>query len=172
MSKKVLFAVVAIAVVIIICLFFVRRNNYKNAIISVLAQDYIACTVPEKSLSMDCSFEDRYNAVVQISQNQSRISLSSCPDVFRQAYRKHYEAWAQNAEFQTEVIRYDKKYHSLRLSNGVAGCVLDLGAFNDDNNDAMILKAHSIQVKNSITSTWHDVIDIAESYGVDVSQYQ
>ena len=136
------------------------KRQVRNAIVYVLEQDIRA----EKGIS----------SVADYVNKQSAISLRDCPADFTAAYRRHQAAW-RDAEALEEEIKYIKKrYYSATafLESFLRGMIFDFSMVGDADDAIKRARNRYSTTRKEITDTWHEVLNIAESYGVETTAYR
>lgn len=94
----------------------------------------------------------------EIARMMANIDLSYCPSDFKEAYRKHTDAWAQERLGATEVgavLGAADGDPLTALVGGILGAVIDTAVQGSD-----------------IRSTFEDVLRIAREYGVNTESYK
>ena len=137
-----------------------RQEQYRKAIIYVLEQDKLA--------------DDGISSVAEYVKNQSSISLNGCPPDFTMAYRKHQAAWQDMKSVEEEAEYFKKRYNSGEafLEAFLRGMILDFSLLGDSDEAAKRLNNHHQSAKKAIRNTFHEVLNIAESYGVETTPYR
>jgi hypothetical protein len=155
--------VLSIAAAVIIV--FWGYNRYTNAqtkkaIVYVLEQDKLA--------GYEASTVEEY------VRNQNSISLLNCPSDFTIAYRRHQAAWQDMESVENEGKYFQKRYNSggALLEAFLRGMVFDFSMAGEADESAERIRNHYQKASKAIKDTFHEVLNIAESYKVDTTPYR
>lgn len=124
-----------------------KKAAYKENIIRVLDKD--------ASLGSYTTAESICNAM-------AGIDTKDCPPDFNFAWHVHQVAWA-------EAVGFEKDYPAINIASFIAGN-LDLNVIN-----VLILITAEIRLRNitkHIETTYENVLQCAEKYGVDTTKYR
>ncbi len=132
----------------------------KEAIVYVLEQDKRA--------------EQGASSVAEYVRNQGSISLLNCPSDFTMAYRRHQAAWEDMEAVEEEAKYFQKRYNSggAFLEAFLRGMILDFSMVGDADEAGKRVRNHYQTANKAIKDTFHEVLNIAESYGVDTAPYR
>jgi len=109
----------------------------------------------------------------QVAHLMRGISLSGCPQKFKEAYVQHIHAWDDLGHIQTQVKQFGEYSNSEEVLTEafVRGAQGDpFGKVNEYTADLQSLRARYTEAQEHISSTYHNVEDVALEYGVTVSQ--
>ena len=114
------------------------------------------------------------SSVSELVRNQSSISLLNCPSDFTIAYRRYQAAWQDMQSVEEEAKYLQKRYNSNEafLEALLRGMLLDFSMVGDADEAAKRVRNHHQTAKTAIRDTFHEVLNIAESYGVETSSYR
>lgn len=114
------------------------------------------------------------STVAEYVRNQSSISLLNCPSDFTMAYRRHQAAWQDMKSVEEEGEYFRKRYNSggAFLEAFLRGMVLDFSMVGDADEAGKRLRNHYQSANKSINDTFHEVLNIAEAYGVETTSYR
>lgn len=151
--------------VIIVAILFWGYSCYSNsqarkAIVYVLEQDKHA--------------QVGVSSIAEYVRNQSSISLLNCPSDFTMAYRRHQAAWQDMESVEEEGKYFQKRYNSggAFLEAFLRGMVFDFGMIGDADEAGKRLRNHYQSANKAIKDTYREVLNIAESYGVETTSYR
>ena len=125
-------------------------------------------------LEQDKRAEDGVSTVAEYVRNQSSISLLNCPSDFTMAYRRHQAAWEDMKSVEEEAKYLQKRYNSgaAFLEAFLRGMCFDFSMVGDADEASKRLRNHHQSASKAIKDTFHEVLNIAESYGVDTTPYR
>ena len=125
-------------------------------------------------LEQDKRAHDGVSTVKDYVRNQSSISLLNCPSDFTMAYRRHQAAWQDMESVEEENKYFQKRYNSggAFLEAFLRGMIFDFSMVGDSDEAAKRLRDHYQKANKAIKDTFHEVLNIAESYGVDTTPYR
>lgn len=114
------------------------------------------------------------STVAELVRRQGTISLLNCPSDFTIAYRRHQAAWQDMKSVEEEAISFKKRYDSgaAYIEAFLRGLVFDLSMIDESAEAYTRVNNHLQTAKKSVEDTFHEVLNIAESYGVDTTTYR
>ena len=125
-------------------------------------------------LEQDKRAHEGVSTVAEYVRNQSSISLFKCPSDFTIAYRRHQAAWQDMESVEEEFNYFQKRYNSSEsfLESFLRGMIFDFSMIRDMDEASKHLRNHHQVAMKTIKDTFHEVLNIAESYGCDTTAYR
>ena len=125
-------------------------------------------------LEQDKRAHDGVSTVKDYVRNQNSISLLNCPSDFTMAYRRHQAAWKDMESVEEEAKYFQKRYNSggAFLEAFLRGMLFDFSMVGDADEAGKRVRKHYQSARKAIKDTFHEVLNIAESYGVETTPYR